>query len=234
MDNVPIADDAGALVLAACEGEGAVADLVGGTTIKASAKRCGTAAAMEAVTGVFLKSISVEGFRGIGPARTLMLQPGPGLTLGVGRNGSGKSSFAEALELLLTGSNQCWADRSMAWRDDWQNLHHRARTAIQADFTIEGHGPTVVAREWRSGQKVTAGEATAQHKGEPRAAFSRLGWEIGLALYRPFPPTTSLGRSSTRDRRSCSTPSRGCSASTTSSQSPSGSTVHGSGSLRNR
>src|SRR5262245_3364278 len=51
---------------------------------------------------VHVAGITVEGFRGIGQKRTLEITPGPGLTLVVGRNGSGKSSFAEALELLLT------------------------------------------------------------------------------------------------------------------------------------
>ena len=60
---------------------------------------------------VTLVSITVEGFRGIGPRKTLELKPGPGLTLVVGRNGSGKSSFAEGLEILLTGSNWRWAKR---------------------------------------------------------------------------------------------------------------------------
>ena len=35
----------------------------------------------------YLKAITVEGFRGIGPQITLPLQPGPGLTLVTGRNG---------------------------------------------------------------------------------------------------------------------------------------------------
>ena len=41
--------------------------------------------------GAYLGSVTVEGFRGIGPATRLEIQAGPGLTLVVGRNGSGKS-----------------------------------------------------------------------------------------------------------------------------------------------
>src|ERR1039458_2316125 len=63
----------------------------------------------QAPTATYLAAIEVEGFRGIGPAVTLTLEPSPGLTLVVGRNGSGKSSFAEALEMLLTGSDRRWA-----------------------------------------------------------------------------------------------------------------------------
>ncbi len=75
---------------------------------------------------VFLRTVEVEGFRGIGQPVTLNLVPGPGLTLVVGRNGSGKSSIAEALEMLLTGSNQRWAPpRQKVWAEGWRNLHHR-------------------------------------------------------------------------------------------------------------
>ncbi|HET6483139.1 MAG TPA: AAA family ATPase, partial [Actinoplanes sp.] len=58
---------------------------------------------------VFLESIEVAGFRGVGRAVTLELQPRPGLTLVIGRNGSGKSSFAEAAELALTDDSMRWA-----------------------------------------------------------------------------------------------------------------------------
>jgi hypothetical protein len=67
--------------------------------------------------------IAAQGFRGIGPKAILDLTPGPGLTLVVGRNGSGKSSFAEGLELLLTGDTYRWSQRSKVWRDGWRNLH---------------------------------------------------------------------------------------------------------------
>ena len=62
--------------------------------------------------GVYLGAITVAGFRGIGPSTTLPLQPGPGLTLVVGRNGSGKSSFAEGAEVLLTGTSLRWEGRN--------------------------------------------------------------------------------------------------------------------------
>src|SRR5690606_24950466 len=48
---------------------------------------------------IYLSSVIVAGFRGVGPERTLRIKEGAGLTLVVGRNGSGKSSFAEAVEL---------------------------------------------------------------------------------------------------------------------------------------
>ncbi|MCZ7588258.1 MAG: ATP-binding protein [Gaiella sp.] len=62
--------------------------------------------------GAYITTLEVEGFRGIGERACLELVPGPGLTLVIGRNGSGKSSFAEAMEVLLTGDNPRWAKRS--------------------------------------------------------------------------------------------------------------------------
>ena len=84
--------------------------------------------------GAYITSIVVEGFRGIGPRRTLEINPGPGLTLVIGRNGSGKSSFAEAAEILLTGTNSRWAHRSKIWQEGWRNLHHPERTTVAAGF----------------------------------------------------------------------------------------------------
>src|SRR3954447_1471011 len=68
----------------------------------------GSPAPPKSTAPVWLKSVTVEGFRGIGPEATLELTPAPGLTVVVGRNGSGKSSFAEGLELLMTGALKRW------------------------------------------------------------------------------------------------------------------------------
>lgn len=47
---------------------------------------------------IYLDSVAVAGSRGIGPRAWLKLSPRPGVTLVVGRNGSGKSSIAEGVE----------------------------------------------------------------------------------------------------------------------------------------
>ncbi|WP_280314977.1 AAA family ATPase [Nocardia wallacei] len=80
-------------------------------------------------SGIFLRTIRVRGFRGIGPEAALELRPGPGLTLVVGRNGSGKSSFAEAAELALTGVNRRWEGRSAVWREGAGGTCTRASSA---------------------------------------------------------------------------------------------------------
>ena len=59
-------------------------------------------------TGAYLKTIHARGFRDSGPAATLELESTPGLTIVAGRNGSGKSSFYEALEMALTGNTYRW------------------------------------------------------------------------------------------------------------------------------
>lgn len=66
------------------------------------------------VGGVYLKSVAAKGFRGVGPQTRLDFRPGPGLTVVTGRNGSGKSSFAEAIDVALTGENRRWAGNEKA------------------------------------------------------------------------------------------------------------------------
>ena len=54
------------------------------------------------MSDIYLHTIGIEDFRTFGKFR-VEIPPGPGLTLVVGTNGLGKSSFFDALEWGLTG-----------------------------------------------------------------------------------------------------------------------------------
>jgi recombinational DNA repair ATPase RecF len=142
----------------------------------------------------YVESITVEGFRGIGPKAVLSFRARPGLTLVVGRNGSGKSSFSEALELLLTGDNQRWSSkRTKIWREGWRNLHRSDFTRIDAKLLVDGQAaPYTVTRIWEAGEGLEDGEAQVVHEGAS-APLSSLGWAQPLAAYRPFLSYNELG-----------------------------------------
>lgn len=174
------------LVLAACEGLEALDAVLGGAAHEARDSTAAAAAEGEPL-GAYLRSITVEGFRGIGPARTLEVQPGPGLTLVIGRNGSGKSSFAEGLEILLTASNWRWRERSSVWRQGWRNLHQPSPTTVAGEFAIEGKpGTTKLVRQWADG-------ASLEHSEVRGTSVAELGWGAALETYRPFLSYSELG-----------------------------------------
>ena len=174
------------LVLGACEGPEALDAVLGGAAHQAK-NATATAAKDGEPLGAYLRSITVEGFRGVGPARTLEVQPGPGLTLIMGRNGSGKSSFAEGLEILLTASNWRWRDRSSVWRQGWRNLHQPSPTSVAGEFAIEGQGGTTkIVRRWADGAPLDG--STIQG-----TSATDLGWGAALETYRPFLSYNELG-----------------------------------------
>lgn len=138
---------------------------------------------------VFLQQVVVEGFRGAGPAATLDFVPGPGLTLVVGRNGTGKSTFAEGLETLLTGTTARWEERSQ-WKDTWKNLGHTGAPRVAATLLAEGIGPCVVQRVWKLGDDLAAGVFEVEHPAVPEAT---LDWRASCLAARPFLGYRQLG-----------------------------------------
>jgi energy-coupling factor transporter ATP-binding protein EcfA2 len=139
----------------------------------------------------YLAAIEVEGFRGIGPPVTLSLEPSPGLTLVVGRNGSGKSSFAEALEMLLTGSNRRWTERAKVWQDGWRNLHH-GPPRITGRFRPDGQRtPMTVERRWASDADVAGSVLTIDGK---HRDLEENGWSRALESWPPLLSHNELGR----------------------------------------
>jgi energy-coupling factor transporter ATP-binding protein EcfA2 len=179
-----------ALVLGALGGREAVEALLQGGP--AGAQKADAAAALPQ-PGVYLRALTVEGFRGIGPAQTLELVPGPGLNLVVGRNGSGKSSLAEAFEVLLTGDSLRWRDRAAVWRDGWRNLHHQD-SALRATFLAEGRAePLLVERRWADGAPFETAEVIVTAQGRENADLATIGWTAALRTHRPFLSYNELG-----------------------------------------
>jgi recombinational DNA repair ATPase RecF len=144
--------------------------------------------------GAYLTSIEVTGFRGVGRRATLPLTPGPGLIIVAGRNGSGKSSFAEALELALTGDSFRWVERAAQWMSAWRNLHQPDPCTIRVGLAEEGSGPITVGVDWTPDAELTDCTLWTQRSGAKREpGISGLGWDRALKLYRPILSYEELG-----------------------------------------
>lgn len=184
LEEFPLPEQATDLLLATLDGDESLSAQLGGQAQPRSKVPDVTTA--PAPAGAHLQSLTVSGFRGIGPPATLKVTPRPGLTLVVGRNGSGKSSFAEALEVLLTGNLRRWEKLPAVWRQGWRSMHCPDQARITAEFVIEGAGPAKVQRVWPAGAYLVGSSVTVQVTGEKQAGAERLGWTAALADYRPF------------------------------------------------
>jgi hypothetical protein len=126
--------------------------------------------------GAYMRSVTVGGFRGIGPTAMLEIGPWPGLTLVVGRNGSGKSSLAETLEVLLTGTLIRRALPAPAVvRVDWRSKHAVRDSDIRAEFFIEDSGNATIRRSWGANADLGGSTAWLQADKGKRAPLSALG-----------------------------------------------------------
>src|SRR5690606_15920196 len=144
---------------------------------------------------IYLSSVTVAGFRGVGPERTLRIKEGAGLTLVVGRNGSGKSSFAEAVELALTGDSARWADRNSVWRTGWRNLHNPDPCCISVELRIDGTAaPLQVQRSWPANGELSDAKVTIRNGTDAAGSLTDADLARPLELYRPFLTAAELGK----------------------------------------
>ncbi|MFD9739602.1 AAA family ATPase [Umezawaea sp. NPDC059074] len=182
------------LVIAACRGEAALNQVLDGVVAEDEP----TAHPRQAVGGgIYLSGVRVRGFRGIGPEVDLPLVSGPGLTVVTGRNGSGKSSFAEAAEFALTGNNTRWTKSlNEVWRQGWRNLHAPGDVSVAITLVRAGTaGMTTIRRAWTEGDDFHGGTWTERLSGQEPRPFDQAEWRSALETYRPFLPYSELGKS---------------------------------------
>lgn len=141
---------------------------------------------------IYLGSLAVNGFRGIGPRARLSLSPRPGVNLVVGRNGSGKSSLADAIEVGFTGTRAHRPGQDATRGGHWYNLHNADSPKIELKLAIEGDtGNSTVTRTWTS-QEFGSSEATFKRPGHGTVPVAEAGWDTALADHRPFLSYTDL------------------------------------------
>jgi ABC-type hemin transport system ATPase subunit len=192
-----LSEQARLVVLAALEGSNDLAEVLGDDATSPDLVESLTAVEDDGVkpVGAYLRSITVQGFRGVGAEVTLPFRPGPGLTVVAGRNGSGKSTLAESLELALTGTNSRWTDKAAVWSQNWRNLHAGDPAHIRVDIAEEGSGATTIGVDWPAGEGVDVDDfkAWVQRDGKKREDTSVLGWAGALEMYRPLLSYDELG-----------------------------------------
>jgi AAA domain len=135
---------------------------------------------------IFLKSIEVEGFRGIGAKHKLRVDPSPGLTLIVGPNGCGKSSFAEAVERAVTGTTLRWAQATTDERANWRNIHHSVcglRLAWQAEREADESSLKV---SWNIDEDLNGGRAEIRRPDESSRPWSPTEWQAAVSSTPPL------------------------------------------------
>ncbi|WOT35390.1 AAA family ATPase [Streptomyces coeruleorubidus] len=144
---------------------------------------------------IYLESVAVARFRGVGPRAWLKLSPRPGVNLVVGRNGSGKSSIAEGIETAFTGVNMRWQGQHAMRSSNWRNLHDTdGRPEIEVKLAIEGDtGRSTLTRTWE-GDDFDASRAELRRPGHGRALLDQVDWTQALRDFRPFLSYVDLDR----------------------------------------
>ena len=143
---------------------------------------------------ILLRSIEVEGLRGIGPPSKLSFELKRGLTLVVGANGCGKSSFAEAAERVLTGSTGRWNGAANDEQADWRNIHHGDRCAASLTWRGENEfGDCMTTNRWADGDQFLGGSAEIRRPDGSRNVWDPNSWKSAIDQYPPLLSYTALG-----------------------------------------
>ncbi|MFH0945243.1 MAG: AAA family ATPase, partial [Planctomycetota bacterium] len=107
----------------------------------------------EEASPIRLTSILLKNFRGwLGEHR---IRLGPGLTLLLGENGSGKSSALNAIEWCLFGAEVARKGSGIDERGDWEIQHRASRDEVKVILTFDTEaGPAKLTRSRAAGARV--------------------------------------------------------------------------------
>ena len=156
----------------------------------ADSERRGTSGTAALPKVAYLSQLSVAGFRGIGQHAELNVSPHPGLTIVYGANGSGKSSFAEALDVLFTGTTGRFAGRGVEWHSAQTNVHKPKSGYVRAVFALGAHEADVepFVRSWTDD-----GHLAGAYDETPTEHMRALGWLDALDEFKPVLGYAELG-----------------------------------------
>ena len=178
------------LVTAALAGPGDLEDTLNSVAAEpADDAPSGNVAPSERGGRVFLSRISVSSLRGIAEPVEIRLEPRPGLVVVCGRNGSGKSSFAEGAELAITGESKRLAQKW--WKDGLQNVHRADPPYVEVDVHVDGIGDVLLTAAPGDGKTTPTRYAVQARTG---AAFdlNTHGWLDAASRYQPVLTYTEL------------------------------------------
>ena len=135
-----------------------------------------------------------RGFVALRMRSTLHLQAGPGLTVITGRNGSGKSSFAEAAEIALTRGHVRWSRTGPRWWKEGSAKPAPAGPGCHRGQAGRGRSRLRPSSPGNGAPGAGLGDAQAFISvAGKRESFEARGWAGALELYRPFLSYSELG-----------------------------------------
>lgn len=182
------------MVLAAADGADALDHLLDAGRPRSMPPRRPAAVPAGEVPRTYLSSVEVRSFRGVGADSHLPIKPGRGVTLVVGRNGSGKSSFAEAVEVVFTGTSERWERKgNKEWTKGWRNVHAAPPPRLAVQLIQEGAGRSRIERTWDDPDDLLTGRSVVVEEGRSPMALEASAWPGALAGYRPFLSYSELG-----------------------------------------
>jgi len=137
-----------------------------------------------------LLRVRVDGYQGVGAPLTVDLDPIPGVTVLIGRNGSGKSSIADAIETALHGEPRAPTSTGRGGKAPLWDREHCGRDAAEAHVEVTLlAGEETLTLDVRIGPDGSVTGRTARHTAVDGITtdldLATTSWRSALAGHRP-------------------------------------------------